>query len=252
MDEARANLERAAQARPDAAPQAAADRPARSRAPRRPALERREEFLTRAAAFFAERGFQGSTRALAEELGVKQALLYRYFASKEALVEAVFARVLGERWSDDFAALLAERGRPLEERLAAVYRAYAARDHGLALRLMLRAALDGHAVPPGRGAPVTEQIVAPLIAELRYETGLPGLERRPLLKVERDMVLMLHAAVVFHGIREHVYRVPIQGERDAVVALYCATFLAGAREQIRRLHGRPALAASRAVRPAAR
>lgn len=197
--------------------------------------------MTQAAAFFAETGFSGTTRALAEKLGVRQALLYRYFASKEALVEAVFARVFSERWSEDFAALLADRSRPLEERLAEVYRIYAARDHALSLRLVLRAALDGYALPAGRGAPVTAEIVEPLVAELRQETRLPDLERKPLLKAERDMAMMLHASIVFQGIREHIYRQPLAAERDALVTLYCETFLAGAREQIRRLHRRPAL-----------
>jgi AcrR family transcriptional regulator len=229
---------------PATEPVAAEPEPARRpRAQRRPALERRDEFITRAAAFFAEQGFHGSTRALADQLGVKQALLYRYFDSKEALVAAVFARVFSERWSDDFAAILADRERALEDRLAEVYRAYAARDHALALRLVLRAALDNHPVPQGRGAPVTEQIVAPLVAELRHEARLPGLDRQPLLKAERDMAMMLHAAVVFHGIRQHVYRLPVAPERDEVVNLYCQTFLAGAREQIRRIHRRPPLSA---------
>lgn len=236
-----------------AAPVEASAGPAgRRRAKRRPALERRDEFVTRAAGFFAEHGFHGSTRALADELGVRQALLYRYFDSKEALVAAVFARVFAERWSDDFAAILADRDRPLEDRLAQVYRAYAARDHALALRLVLRAALDNHPVPQGRGAPVTEQIVAPLVAELRHEARLPGLDRQPLLKAERDMAMMLHAAVVFHGVREHVYRLPVAAERDEVVTLYCQTFLAGAREQIRRIHRRPPLSAAPANRALAR
>lgn len=213
----------------------------RARAPRRPALARREEFVAQAAAFFAESGFAGSTRALADQLGVRQALLYRYFDSKDALVEAVFARVFSERWSEDFAAILADRSRSLEERLAQVYRTYAARNHALSLRLVLRAALDGYALPAGRGTPVTAEIVEPLVAELRHEARLPDLARLPLLKAERDMVMMLHASIVFQGIREHVYRLPMAAERDAVVTLYCQTFLAGAREQIRRLHQRPAL-----------
>jgi AcrR family transcriptional regulator len=221
----------------------------RLRAARRPALERREEFVTRAAAFFAQFGFAGSTRALADQLGVRQALLYRYFPSKDALVEAVFARIFSEPWGEDFAARLADRREPLEDRLTDVYQAYAARDHGLALRLFIRAALDGHPVPQRRGAGVTEQIVTPLVEELRHEARLPDLARLPMLKSEREMVMMLHASVVFHGVREHIYRLPVAAERDEVMKLYCATFLAGAREQIRRLHKRPPLPAA-ATKPA--
>jgi AcrR family transcriptional regulator len=226
-----------------------AAKPARVRAPRRPALQRREEFVTQAAEFFARAGFSGSTRALADELGVRQALLYRYFPSKDALVEAVFSRVFAERWGEDFASILSDREKPLEERLTAVYRAYAARDHGLALRLYVRAALDGHPVPQRRGAGVTDQIVAPLVEELRHEARLPDLARTPMLRNEREMVMMLHASIVFHGIREHIYRLPVAAERDEVIQLYCATFLAGAREQICRLHKRPPLSAA-ASRPA--
>ena len=81
------------------------------------ALDRREVILAAACGFFADVGFAGTTRALADSLGVRQALLYRYFPSKEALVEAVFQRVFMQRWTRDFAAVLADRS-VLEDRVA--------------------------------------------------------------------------------------------------------------------------------------
>ncbi|MFZ4531942.1 MAG: TetR/AcrR family transcriptional regulator [Alsobacter sp.] len=205
------------------------------------ALDRREAILAAACGFFADVGFAGTTRALADSLGVRQALLYRYFPSKDALVEAVFQRVFMQRWTRDFAAVLADRSQPLEDRLAAVYQGYAAQDDGLAMRLFLRAALDGFALPPRRGAMLTTQIFEPLVAELRHECRLPDLARVPMTPDERELVMMLHGAVMFRGMREHIYRQQMGDDAETVFRLYTRTFLTGAREALRGLHGRPAL-----------
>lgn len=54
---------------------------------------RTEEVLAAAAAVFAERGFHGaSTQDIADRLGMRQASLYYYFASKEAALEQVCQR----------------------------------------------------------------------------------------------------------------------------------------------------------------
>jgi AcrR family transcriptional regulator len=221
------------------APAEAAPAPRRDRAPRLSATARREQILSEAARFFAEFGFSGTTHGLAERLGIRQALLYKYFESKEALVEAVFQRVAAGRWTADYPALLADRARPLEDRLAEVYRLLAEEDDGLGLRLFVRAALDRHPVPPARGATLTSSIVAPLVAELRHEARVPDLGRLAMTRGERELVMLLHGAVMFRAIREHVYRAPLEEDRDAVVRLYIRTFLAGARETIRELHRRP-------------
>ncbi|WP_460449964.1 TetR/AcrR family transcriptional regulator [Alsobacter sp. SYSU BS001988] len=241
-----ASAERSADA---ASPLPGAPAPRRTRAPRKSATERREEILEAALAFFAEHGFSGSTHVLAAHLGVRQALLYRYFESKDALVEAVFQRVVRSRWTQDFPAILADRAQPLEDRLATVYRAYSDPEEGLALRVLMRAALDGFALPARRGPSLTEQIFAPLVEELRHEAGLPPLSRSPLTADERSMAMLLHGAVVFQGVREHIYRTP-EPDRDAAIDLHVATFLAGARRMIRTLHPGQAPERPAATRPA--
>ncbi|MHB2168459.1 TetR/AcrR family transcriptional regulator [Alsobacter sp. R-9] len=210
----------------------------RERAPRLSATERREGIVMAAAGFFAEHGFSGTTRALADTIGIRQALLYRYFPSKDALVEAVFQRIFASRWTEDFGPIFADRGRPLEDRLAEVYRLYAEQDEGLAVRLFVRAALDRFPVPPSRGATLTARIVEPLVGELRHECRLPGLDRLAMTQGERELVMLMHGAVMFHAIREHVYRAPIPDDRDAVLRLYARTFLVGARETMRAMHAR--------------
>ena len=58
------------------------------------AASRRQQILTRALATFACYGFAGtSTRQLAEAAGISEPILYRHFASKAALFEAVLALV---------------------------------------------------------------------------------------------------------------------------------------------------------------
>ncbi|HEX4113451.1 MAG TPA: TetR/AcrR family transcriptional regulator [Stellaceae bacterium] len=68
---------------------------ARARTRAAPAGPRRraEEVLEAAASVFAERGFHGaSTQDIADRLGMRQASLYYYFASKEAALEQVCQR----------------------------------------------------------------------------------------------------------------------------------------------------------------
>src|ERR1700741_5050106 len=53
-------------------------------------LRRSDEITGAAARVFAERGYHGaSTQAIADVLGMRQASLYYYFASKEAALELV-------------------------------------------------------------------------------------------------------------------------------------------------------------------
>jgi len=71
-------------------PQVAEQPPRRARSnPRR----RRVEIIEAAARVFAEHGFHGaSTQDIADVLGIRQASLYYYFASKEAALEEVCTR----------------------------------------------------------------------------------------------------------------------------------------------------------------
>ncbi|MGA6167490.1 TetR family transcriptional regulator [Amycolatopsis magusensis] len=63
------------------------------RRPRRDAAATRQALLDAAEVLFAERGFDRTTvREIARQADTNQALLFRYFGSKDALFEAVVAR----------------------------------------------------------------------------------------------------------------------------------------------------------------
>lgn len=211
--------------------------PAASPPTRLPRGVRRQRLLEEAAAFFAEVGFEGSTRALADRLGVTQALIYRYFPSKQELVEATLAAAFHDRWDPGWDALLADAAQPLEQRLTSFYCAYHGRSTALSLRLFVRAGLDGQSLPGRHGARLTERIFAPVIAALRAEAGLPDFSVKGMLRGERELAMTLHGSVVFLGIRRHVYQMPMPRSVDDIIRLQVETFVAGAHQTIQTLHG---------------
>jgi len=54
---------------------------------------REQQIVDEAIQFFAEVGFGGRTRELAKRIGITQPLLYRYFPTKEELIDRVFDEV---------------------------------------------------------------------------------------------------------------------------------------------------------------
>lgn len=208
----------------------------KGRAKRLSGEERRRTIVDAAAKLFSEKGFEATTRDLADQLGVRQALLYKYFTAKDALITAVIEGVFDRSWREQSHTLLADRTQPLEDRLFDFYRRTAAEADGIRIRLFVRAALDGWPIAKRRGAALTGLIFEPLIGELRKQAGLAPFAHKAMMRGERELAMMLHAALVFFGIREHVYRMPMPADREAVVRLYIRTFLAGAAGSLKDIH----------------
>jgi AcrR family transcriptional regulator len=221
-------------------------RPAKAVRSRLPHGEREGAIVRAAAELFAERGFGVSTREIAGLLGVTQALLYRYFPSKQALVERVLAdRFGGDRWNTEWDALLADRGLPLVERLVRFYEAYRQRSNATSLKLWVQAGLSGAHVAGRYSGKLTRRVLAPIIRELRHEAGLAGFSKRGFMRGERELAMVLHGGLVFIDIRRHVYRMPMPDNLDDLLALHVRSFIPGALEELRRLHSgaaEPALA----------
>lgn len=212
---------------------------------RLPPEERRRAIVEEAARFFAERGFDGPTRALAERLGVTQALLYRYFPSKESLIEDVFRTVFADNWDPGWAAILADRSRPLEDRLVAFYRAYLGRGSAVSARLFMRANLDGVGYAKRYSVPLTERLLRPVLAECRHAAELPDVDTEPMTYDERELVMALHGAIVFLSIRRNIYGTPLPEDLSAPIAGIVRAFLPGALDELRRLHASGAVADGR-------
>jgi AcrR family transcriptional regulator len=200
---------------------------------RLPVEARRAEILREAAEYFAHHGFSGSTRELASTLGITQALIYKHFESKDDLIEKTLEAAFGQ--TDGQSARL-DAAAPLEQSLNSFYKQFVARATETRMRLFIRAGLDGRSWPTRRGNALTRDLFLPIIAALRKNASLPDLDQQPAMRGERELVMMLHASMVFLGIRRHVYGMPMPSNLDDIVDLYVSTFVQGALPGIRNLH----------------
>jgi AcrR family transcriptional regulator len=202
-------------------------------AKRLPAERRRAMMIDDAAAHFAEHGFESTTRDIAEALGVTQALIYKHFKSKEHLIEQTLDRIFGDGYEND---AWVNADLPLADELLKFYLGFVGDSSGVRMRLFIRAGLDGRSLPTRRGHRLNSGLFTPVISALRVKAGLPAIEEIPVMRGERELVMALHASMVFLGIRRHIYRLPMPDNLDDVVRLYVTNFLGGAIDTIRRLH----------------
>ena len=206
---------------------------------RMPAGERREAILEAAAELFADQGFDASTRTLAGRLGITQAALYKHFDSKDAIVAALFERGSPPGDTIDWRGELSGEQPALEASLGALYARFVNGIRGTAMRLFVRAGLDGLGQPGRRGAALTGAILEPVVGALRCAAGLPSLADRPMQHEEREIAMGLHGAVVFLAVRKHVYRMPMPDDLSAHAHRLVRLWLPGALTEIQALHRRP-------------
>jgi AcrR family transcriptional regulator len=206
-------------------------RPAEGAAPARrrlPPDERERLIVAEAVRFFAEVGFEGHTRDLARRLNITQPLLYRYFPSKEALIDRVFQEVYVNRWKPAWEVLIEDRTQPLRQRLLAYYRDYARTILDPEwIRIFLFAGLKGGDLNVRLLDIVRERIFTRVIREIRIDRGLPMPPDVPLTELEYELVWGLHASIFYIGIRKWIYGLPIPDDLEAVIDAKVTAFLDG-------------------------
>jgi AcrR family transcriptional regulator len=195
--------------------------------------ERADQILRGAIRFFAEHGFSGQTRELAAELGISKGLLYRYFVSKEALIERVYEEVFLRRWNPNWLTTLTDCGRPLIERLKAYYVDYAK----LTLeyewgRIYLYSGLAGASLNKRYTKLMIDRIFKRVIGELRREFGFPSIEQVNITEPELELMWSLHGSIFYIGMRRWVYHVDVPADINAAVEQLVDGFYANAKRVI--------------------
>ncbi len=188
--------------------------------------DRRQEFIAKATEFFAEHGFDGGTRELARRLGVTQPLLYRYFPSKDELIREVYRTVYLEPLDAEWEQLLADRSKPLRERLKEFYRAYTEVIFTRKwLRIYLYSGLKGLDINRRYVTIVRDKILTRIVRECRYDAGLSG-QGRPTAS-EIELAWVFHSGIFYYGVRKFIYEAPVLEDKERMISDAISTFLAG-------------------------
>jgi AcrR family transcriptional regulator len=194
------------------------------------AADREQQILNEAIRFFAEVGFAGQTRELAQRLGITQPLLYRYFPTKQDLVERVFKEVFLKRIDPQWARLIGDRSRPLEDRLLEYYGHYARATYTYEwIRIYMFSALMGNDINRRYIRIVEEKILKPICAEVRHHCGLRLAPGTPISEAELEHVWVMHGGLFYYAVRKYVYHSRVNDDFPGIVRRAVAAMLAGIR-----------------------
>jgi AcrR family transcriptional regulator len=212
------------------------DRPARPKRRRLSPGAREREIIEGAIVFFAEVGFGGGLRDLAKRLGITHQNLFRYFPTKEALIERVYVEVYFNRWQPEWETLLRDASRPLADRLIDFYNAYLPVIFRYDwVRIFLFAGLKGVDIPQRYLGIIQTRLVEPLAVELR---GLAGIVSEASATAEElEIAWGLHGELFYLAIRRWVYGAAVPENLAPLVESSVIRFLDGAPAAMRRLGG---------------
>ena len=203
---------------------------------RLPPSERERQIIDGAIAYFAEVGFSGQTRELSKRLGITQPLLYRYFSSKQALVDRVYQTVFEGRWNPAWVALLRDRSMPFRERLIEFYRQYAAATYRPDwIRIYMYAGLSGPTLNQRYIKLIKRELMPAYCGELRHHCGIDNLDDKRIFEEEMEFVWGLHGGIFYSAVRQHVYKTRIKVDFVTQVGFLVDNFLAGAKTTYPRL-----------------
>lgn len=170
---------------------------------RLPPKERKAQFISKAIEFFSQEGFDSSTRQLAAKLNVTQPLLYRYFPSKDDLINQVYEAVYMGRWDDNWDKLLRDQSKSLEERLNIFYQQYTAKVfEDKWLRIFLFSGLKGIEINK-RYLKFVQENVIQVIGDQYLKAYKP--QQLRLTDREQEIIWVTHGSLIYYGIRKHVY-----------------------------------------------
>lgn len=201
---------------------------------RLPRAERERHILEEAVKFFAEVGFGGDTRELAKRVHVTHALLFRYFPTKDALIERVYQEVYIGRWNPYWEVLIHDRSIPLRERMVRFYKLYAQTILSYEwVRLIMFAGLKGDDLNRRFFALVTERIVAPICLEIRRYYELPEFDAVPATEAEIELVWGVNSRIFYFGVRKYIYGMTVPENLDELIEAEVRTFFDGIGKTLR-------------------
>ena len=186
---------------------------------------RRAIILDAAVEFFAERGFGAQTRELAKRLDISEPLIYRYFPSKDALIDCVFEKVIESRWDPAWATLLQDRGVDLRTRLVDFYELYLdAIDDGIWIRIVMYSSLDGLDMTRNYITDHVDGVIGIIATETAVSTGADH-------GIDREQVWHMQSSLIYYLVRKHIHLTAVPPDRSGFIAMLVDAFLDAVRPQ---------------------
>lgn len=199
--------------------------------------DRERLFLSEAISFFAEVGFEGDTKALAQRLGVTQSLLYRYFPSKDALIARVFEEIFLSNFNPLWEEMLIDGKQDVPTRLLTFHRDFARvhlrRDR---VRLSLFFALRGWDMTTYFRL-MQDRVYVPIAAGLREYAGEPPISELPLRQPEVELGKSIVEKIQYYGIRKWVYDLPNLSPIEPLIEIAVRSLLDGVKVALPRFRG---------------
>lgn len=195
---------------------------------RMPREMRERAIIAEGIRLFAECGLQADMRELARRLHITHPALFRYFPTKDALIDRVYQETFVGRWNPEWEVIIRDRTLPLEVRLVRLYRMYSQ----LALsyewvRLYMFAGLNGLDAPRRFYGFIEDRLIVPICEEVREAFGLPNTSNVPVQILEKQLVWSFHSQVFYLGIRKHILGMKIPENIEDVLNAEVSVFLGG-------------------------
>jgi len=207
-------------------------KPSPARRKRLDPRQREREIVDGAVLYFSEVGFGGGMRDLAGRLGISHALLFRYFPTKDSLIDAVYDRIFLARWNSDWDALLDDRTLDVSERLSRFYAQYLATvDNSAWVRTFVYAGLAGVNINRRYLKLIERKVIAPVARELESLAGTPNAS--PSQKA-LDLSWGLHGEIFYLAIRRWIYGARVTADTEGFARAMVAAFLEGAPATLRK------------------
>lgn len=192
---------------------------------RLPPAEREQQILTTAMRFVAEHGFHADTQELARRAGISHGLLFRYFGTKETMVERVYEANFISRWHQEWEDLLKDRSLALETRLSTFYKSYLAEIDGYEwIRISLYAGLNGHDLTTRYIQTLIERVLTVIAEEVCHVKNVE-------IDTNRDIYLELawhiHSSIIYLLIRRYVFEVKTVSDNASIVDTIVRNFVYG-------------------------
>lgn len=193
-----------------------ASKPAAGKTKRLPFDQRQKLIVRKAAEFFAEFGFGATTRELAEHLGTTQPLLYKYFKTKEDLINEVYKSVFLDVWDNSWDELLVDRSRPIDDRLIEFYSRYTdvIMNRGW-MRMYLFAGLKNVWITSSYIRLVEERVIGRIAIEVCAARNIPLSKEVEARHIE--IAWSLQGSIFYYGVRKYAYGLSPKIDKNLVI-----------------------------------